>query len=120
MSINLSKGQKIEIQPKKFTIGLGWTPNAGTTQAFDLDCSVFLLDANKMIPTEGHFVFYNNTKSPDNAVQHSGDDTTGANSAGGDDEQIKIDVNALDQNIQEMLFVVSINDAQSRIVADKP
>jgi tellurium resistance protein TerD len=112
--INLSKGQKIEITQKNFTIGLGWTPNQGTNAAFDLDCSLFLLDSNKMIPTENHFVFYNNQTSPDGAVKHSGDDRTGANSAGGDDEQIKIDVNALDANIQEMLFVVSINEAQAR------
>ena len=114
MGINLSKGQKIVIGQTNVTIGLGWTPNAGTNGAFDLDCSVFLLDTNKMIPTEDHFVFYNNTKSPDGAVQHSGDDTTGANSAGGDDEQIKIDVSKLDATIQELLFVVSINEAQAR------
>jgi len=114
MGINLSKGQKIAIGQTNLTIGLGWTPNVGTNSAFDLDCSVFLLDANKMIPTENHFIYYNNLKSPDNAVQHSGDDKTGANSAGGDDEQIKIDVNILDENIQELLFVVTINDAQAR------
>lgn len=114
MSINLSKGQKIVVGQTNLTVGLGWNPNTGTTAAFDLDASVFLLDANKMIPTENHFIFYNNKKSPDNAVQHSGDDTTGSNSAGGDDEQIKVDVNILDESIQELLFVVTINEAQAR------
>lgn len=115
MSINLSKGQKIVLGNSNVTIGLGWKPNAGnTSQAFDLDCSVFLLDANKMIPTENHFVFYNNQNSPDGAVKHSGDDRTGANSAGGDDEQIRIDCSKLDPAIQELLFVVTIADAESR------
>lgn len=114
MGINLSKGQKIAIGQTNLTIGLGWTPNAGTTAAFDLDASVFLLDTNKMIPTENHFIFYNNPNSPDGAVKHSGDDRTGANSAGGDDEQIKINVSALDPAIQELLFVVTINDAPAR------
>lgn len=112
--INLAKGQKIVIGQTNVTIGLGWAPNPGTNQAFDLDCSVFLLDSNKMIPDENHFIFYNNPESPDGAVLHSGDDKTGANSAGGDDEQIKIDVSKLNNNIQELLFVITINEAQAR------
>lgn len=112
MSINLSKGQKIAVGQTNLTVGLGWTPNAGTNGAFDLDCSVFMLDANKMIPSENNFVFYNNTKSPDGAVEHSGDNKTGAGE--GDDEKVMIDCTKLDPAIQEMLFVVTINEAAAR------
>jgi tellurium resistance protein TerD len=109
MSINLTKGQRIELGQTDVTIGLGWDPSTGTSDVADLDCSVFLLNDNKLLPSDDYFIFYNNLKSPCNSVIHSGDDTTGMNSAGGDDEQIKINVSTLDKKINELLFVVSIH-----------
>lgn len=115
MSINLSKGQKIAIGQTNLSIGLGWTPNQSTTgKQFDLDCSVFLLDGNKFIPSDKDFVFYNNLKSPDGAVEHSGDCRSGNKSDAGDDETIKIDVAKLNPEIKELVFVVSIDDAAVR------
>lgn len=111
---NLSKGQKIAITQTDITIGLGWILNTGASATLDLDCSIFLLDANKMIPTEQHFVFYGNLKSPDNAVQHSDDNKTDANTNDGDNEQIKVNIATLSANIKELLFVVTINEAQAR------
>lgn len=113
MSINLSKGSKVVIGKTDFTIGLGWTPNGGSGQAFDLDCSVFMLDANKMIPTEKHFIFYGNKESPDGAVKHSGDDRSGASTTG-DDERITVNTALLDPTIQEILVVVTIDEAAAR------
>lgn len=112
--INLQKGQKIDIGLQNISVGLGWTPNEGTGAAFDLDASAFMIDGNRLIPTEGYFIFYNNTDSPDAAVHHSGDDPTGGNSAGGDDETISVDLNKVDPSIQEILFVVTIHDAATR------
>ena len=112
MSINLSKGQKIVIGQTNLTIGLGWSPNEGTGKTYDLDLSIFMLDVNKQISNDANFVFYNNLKSPDGAVIHSIDDLTGSSSDGGDDETATIDITKLDSAIQEMLFVVTINDAQ--------
>lgn len=109
MGINLVKGQKITMGQTNVTIGLGWDPASGTSTPADLDCSVFLLNDSKILPSDGHFVFYNNLKSPCGSVQHSGDDTTGTNSAGGDDEQIKINVATLDPQVAELLFIVSIH-----------
>lgn len=59
MSINLIKGQRIEIGLSKVGVGLGWDPNEGTGYDFDLDVSAFMLGENKKIPDEGYFVFYN-------------------------------------------------------------
>ena len=90
MAINLQKGQRENINAPKFTIGLGWdTNNSSTGSGFDLDASVFILGDNKKIISDSHFVFYNNLKSPDDAVIHTGDNLTGEGE--GDDEQIKID-----------------------------
>jgi tellurium resistance protein TerD len=114
MAINLQKGQKINIGLSKISLGLGWNPNEGTGQAFDLDASAFMIDGNRVIPTEGFFIFYGNTDSPDQALHHTGDDPTGGNSADGDDETIQVDITKIDPRIQEILFVVTIHDATGR------
>ena len=114
MAINLQKGQKIDIGLTKLSVGLGWNPNEGTGSDFDLDASAFILDASRLIPQEEYFVFYGNTDSPDGALQHTGDDPTGGNSAEGDDETIKVDLSKVDTRIQEILFVVTIHEAIAR------
>jgi tellurium resistance protein TerD len=114
MAINLQKGQKIDIGLSNISVGLGWNPNEGTGTAFDLDASAFMIDTNRLIPEEGYFVFYGNTASPDEALLHTGDDPTGGNSAGGDDEIIKIDLTKVNKDIKEILFVVTIHEATSR------
>jgi len=91
MAIDLSKGQRIEIGLSKVGVGLGWDPNKGTGFNFDLDASAFMLGVNKKLPQEKFFVFYNNLKSPDDAVASSGDDLVGGND--GDDETLTVDLN---------------------------
>ena len=91
MAINLEKGQRVNVNLPKFVVGLGWDANESTTgQSFDLDASVFILGENKKILSDGNFVFYNNLVSPDGAIEHTGDNLTGAGD--GDDESIKIDL----------------------------
>ncbi len=114
MAINLQKGQKIDIGLSNISVGLGWNPNEGTGSAFDLDASAFMIDASRVIPSEGYFVFYGNTDSPDGAVHHTGDDPTGGNSAGGDDESLVVDLTKIDTAVTEILFVVTIHDAAAR------
>lgn len=114
MSINLSKGQKIAIGRTNVRVELGWTPNQGTGHKFDLDASVFLLDDNKMIPTEKHFIFYNERQCPQGAVVHSGDCRDGNSSASGADETILVDTTKIDPRVKELIFVVTIDEAQAR------
>ncbi len=113
MAINLSKGQRIEIGLSKVGIGLGWDPNQGTGFDFDLDASAFMLGENKKIPKDEFFVFYNNQKSPDGSVESSGDDTTGGKSDG-DDETLLVELTKVDSNIKEIIFTVTIHDAEAR------
>ncbi|CAD0003361.1 MAG TPA: TerD family protein [Flavobacterium sp.] len=113
MAINLQKGQRENINAPKFTIGLGWdTNNSSTGSGFDLDASVFILGDNGKILSDSHFVFYNNLKSPDEAVIHTGDNLTGEGE--GDDEQIKIDLTKINPTVKEICIVVTIHDAVSR------
>lgn len=113
MAINLTKGQRIDVGLSKVGIGLGWDPNEGTGSDFDLDASAFMLGENKKLPQDEFFVFYNNPKSPDGAVESSGDDLTGGNSDG-DDETLTIELNRVDLRIQEIVFTVTIHDFETR------
>jgi tellurium resistance protein terD len=114
MAINLKKGQRIDIGLNNLTIGLGWDPNEGTGSDFDLDASAFMIDQNRLIPKEDFFIFYGNTDSPDGALHHTGDDPSGGNSDGDDDESIEINLSKVDGSIEEILFVVTIHDAENR------
>lgn len=117
MSINLSKGERVNLAkeaPKmtKAAIGLGWDTNRSDTGGtFDLDASVFMLAANGKIPAEKYFVFYNNLSSPDGSVKHMGDNRTGAGD--GDDELIAIDLTKVDPAVEELIFVVTIHNAEA-------
>lgn len=114
MAINLQKGQKIDIGLSKITVGLGWDPNEGTGHDFDLDASAIMINENRKLVSEQHFVFYGNLKSPNGALEHTGDDPDGRSSDGDDDEAIKIDLNRVDTDVQEILFVVTIEGFQAR------
>lgn len=113
MAINLQKGQRENINAPQFTIGLGWDTNQSSTgQSFDLDASVFVLGDTKKILSDDHFVFYNNLKTPNGAIEHTGDNTTG--DGDGDDEQVKVDLSKIDSNASEICIVVTIHDADER------
>ena len=112
--INLQKGQRIEIGLSKVGVGLGWDPNQSTGYDFDLDASAFMLGENGKLPQDEFFVFYNNPLSPDKAVESSGDDMTGGNSDGGDDETLSVDLTKIDARIQEIIFTVTIHKAEER------
>ena len=114
MAINLQKGQKIDVGLSSINVGLGWNPNEGTGQGFDLDASAFMLNAARQISSESYFIFYGNPNSPDGALHHSGDDPTGGNSAVGDDEIVTVDLSKVNADVQEILFVVTIHEAAER------
>lgn len=111
--INLQKGQRIEIGLEKVGVGLGWQPSAEGYEEFDLDASAFMLGANQKLPEDEFFVFYNNLVSPDGAVASSGDNLTGS-ATDQDDETITVDLAKVDQRIKEILFTVTIHEAEAR------
>lgn len=114
MAINLQKGQKIDLGLTKMTIGLGWDPNEGTGHNFDLDASAIMINADRKLVGDEYFVFYNNLNSPDGALTHTGDDPDGKSSDGDDDEAIVIDLEKVDARVEEILFVVTIEDFERR------
>lgn len=114
MAINLQKGQKIDLGLTKLSVGLGWKPSEDTGHDFDLDASAFMLDESGKIPLPNYVVCYGNFDSPDNALHHTGDDTTGGNSEEGDDETIEIDLTKVNPNVTQILLVVTIHDFLAR------
>ncbi|KUP08240.1 chemical-damaging agent resistance protein C [Bacillus coahuilensis m2-6] len=118
MAIQLSKGQRIDLTKhdpglKHILIGLGWdVKQFDGAIDFDLDASAFLLDSQGKCRNDLDFIFYNNLQSPDGSVTHTGDNRTGAGD--GDDEQVKIDLSKVPQDVDKVAFTVTIHDAAQR------
>ncbi|MEE7582447.1 MAG: TerD family protein [Oscillospiraceae bacterium] len=118
MAISLKKGQKIDLTKtnpglSKILVGLGWDTNKYDGSAdFDLDTSIFLVDATGKATSDSDFVFYNNPIHPSGSVQYMGDNRTGEGD--GDDEQVNIDLSLVPANIDRIAFTVTIYDYETR------
>jgi len=118
MPVCLSKGQKVNLTKdnpglQKVIVGLGWDLNRYDTGGdFDLDAAVFMLTESGKVSRQEDFVFYGNPKDPSGAVQHMGDNRTGAGE--GEDEQIIIDLSKVPDNITKIAITVTIYDAEGR------
>lgn len=118
MPVSLQKGQKVSITKgnpglNKVVVGLGWDVNQfDTGGAFDLDTSAFLLTDSGKVSRPEDFVFFGNLTHPSGAVQHMGDNLTGAGD--GDDEQIKMSLSQIPDNITKIAFTVTIYEAEAR------
>lgn len=117
MAISLEKKKPISLvkeRPglKKVVAGLGWDEATVNGQPVDCDVSVFMLGSNGKLPSEEFFVFYNNLKSPDNAVVHSGDNLTGFGD--GDDETVEIDLSEIDAKVEFLYFAITIHESETR------
>lgn len=118
MPVSLQKGQKVSLTKgnpglKKVVVGLGWDVNQFDTGGdFDLDAAAFLLTDSGRVSRQEDFVFFGNLKHPSESVQHMGDNLTGAGD--GDDEQIKIDLSKVPENITKIAFTVTIYEPEKR------
>jgi len=117
MAVSLSKGGNISLSKeapglKAILLGLGWDARATDGQSFDLDASAFLLNANGRVRSDADFIFYNQLRSSDGSVEHTGDNTSGAGE--GDDESIKVDLTRVSADIQRIAVTVTIHDAEAR------
>lgn len=118
MPVSLTKGQKVSLTKdnpglKKVVVGLGWDVNAFDTGGdFDLDAAAFLLNDTGKVGSSSDFVFYGNLSHPSGSVVHQGDNLTGVGD--GDDEQIKIDLSKVPDNITKIAFTVTIYEPEQR------
>ena len=117
MAISLNKGGNLSLSKtdpslNQVLIGLGWDARATDGVDFDLDASAFLLGANDKVRGESDFIFYNQTRSPEGSVEHTGDNRTGEGD--GDDEAVKINLAKVPADVQKIAITVTIHDAESR------
>ncbi|KOV13500.1 chemical-damaging agent resistance protein C [Streptomyces sp. XY431] len=117
MPVSLSKGGNVSLTKEApgltaVTVGLGWDVRTTTGAEFDLDASAIVLNADGKVLSNSHFVFFNNTSTPDNTVVHTGDNRTGEGA--GDDEAINVNLATLPAEAARITFPVSIYDAVTR------
>lgn len=130
MSINLQKGQKINLSKEsrgglnKVMVGLGWDEVPQKRGFFapkpqDIDCDAFaiLLGYDGKLLNHANdlkqcTVFFNNLVWPGGSIRHMGDNLTGAGE--GDDEQIFVDLQSVPRDIATIIFAVNIYDAFKR------
>ncbi len=112
MSINLEKGQKINLnkdngQPlERIFMGLGWDTATGgffsSGGSIDLDASCALYTENKVLVDT---VSFSQLHSKDGSIRHSGDNLTGAGD--GDDEVINVDLRTVPSNVKTIVFTIN-------------
>lgn len=117
MAISLNKGGNVSLSKtdptlKKLLIGLGWDERATSGAEFDLDASAFLLNSTGKVRGDHDFIFYNQLKSDNGAVEHTGDNRTGEGE--GDDEVVKVDLSLIPSDVDKVVITVTIHDAQTR------
>jgi len=116
MGVTLAKGGNVSLSKAapnltQVMIGLGWDARSTTGADFDLDASALLCSGGRVLGDEW-FIFYNQLKSPDGSVEHTGDNLTGEGE--GDDESILIDLAKVPAVVDKIVFPVSIHDADNR------
>jgi tellurium resistance protein TerD len=119
-----------EYNLSQVTIGLGWDVRKkvgffstlfGREDEYDLDAIAFLLDENGKVVNHGQtikqggrdvalyggdIVFYNSLRHSSGNIWLTGDNRTGAGD--GDDEQIIVQLDQLNQKFQKIVFLVNI------------
>jgi tellurium resistance protein TerD len=117
MAISLQKGGNVNLSKEapglsKMLVGLGWDARATDGAPFDLDGAVFLLKTDGKVRSDADFIFYNNLKSTDGSVVHSGDNRTGAGD--GDDESVTIDLSKVPADVDKIVVAVTIHEGETR------
>lgn len=114
MSVSLSKGQTVSLKKgdggtlTHVRMGLGWDAVkkkgffGSKSQSIDLDASAVLYDGAKQVVDQ---VWFQQLKSKDGSVLHSGDNLTG--DGDGDDESVTVHLDRLPANVASIVFLVN-------------
>ena len=124
MAVSLQKGQKVSLSKDNaglgvVIVGLGWDEAkparrglfAPKPRPIDCDASAILC-VNGKLQDPKDVVYFNNLRHSSGAVQHMGDNLTGAGE--GDDEQIIVDLSRLPEQYDRVIFAVTIYEARQR------
>ena len=117
MAISLSKGGNLSLTKTdpnlvRILVGLGWDERSTDGASFDLDASAFLLGASGKVRGDHDFIFYNQLRSADGAIEHTGDNRSGQGD--GDDESLLVNLSQISPEIEKVAITVTIHDAATR------
>lgn len=119
MSVSLKKGESVNLTKEsdalsKVQVGLGWDMRTTTGPAYDLDASAIACGTDGKVISDDWFICYakGHDLSPDGTIQYGGDNLTGEGE--GDDETITIDLSAIAKEVERIVFIVSIYEADER------
>ena len=128
MSVSLQKGQKVDLTKgnsglDKIIVGLGWDEKKSGKGFFgslfggaggqDIDCDASaILCKNGKCESNRDIVYFGNLHHASRAVNHMGDNLTGAGE--GDDEQIVIELSKVPAEYDRIVIVVNIYQAVKR------
>jgi tellurium resistance protein TerZ len=115
MAIKLTKGANISLAKEApgltdAVLGLGWGQKKtkgflGRTKLVDvdLDASCLMFNGQKIIDT----IWFQQLKSKDGSVTHTGDDLTGGGKEGVPNEEILVRLNAVPKDVSTLVFTVN-------------
>lgn len=126
MAVNLKKGQKVSLTKEapaglsEVVVALGWDEAsaekkglfAKKPQPIDCDATAIMLKGGKLTGGNSDIIYYGNLMHISGAVKHMGDNLTGAGT--GDDEQIVVNLPAVPQEYDKIVFIVNIYQADKR------
>lgn len=132
MSVQLKKGHSLRLDKESFDlssvqIGCGWDmvppPKPGFLKSilgqtapppdYDLDIAALLLNPEGFCDEpEDDFIYFGNMQRSDYSVCLSEDNRDGKGD--GDDEEIQLALDALDDSVQQVVLFVCIYEAQTR------
>ncbi len=120
MTISLVKGGNLSLTKAApdlgaITVGLGWDARTTTGVKFDLDASALGVGENGQVLSDQYFIFFNQRRSPEGAIEHKGDNRDGAGA--GDDEVIAVDLGAIPEALSKVVFLASIYEAETNGVS---
>jgi stress response protein SCP2 len=118
-SVSLSKGQKVTLTKDEgvaltmIRMGLGWDPikKGGFFGSREVEVD---LDASCVLFADGQPVdvaFYNQLRTKDGSVQHTGDNRTGEGD--GDDEVVMVDLTRVPVHVSTLFFIVTSYEGQT-------
>ena len=108
-TINLDKGAARDVARgvERVLVGCGWDAQERPgDQAFDVDVSCALLDAQGCLPADAFYVYYGALRFGADVVVHTGDNLTGAGA--GDDERLLIDLARVPREVAQIDVLISI------------
>lgn len=125
MSVNLQKGQKVDLTKgnaglKTLVVGLGWDEAPKKFSLFgkrdeDIDCdasAILINESTGKLSGPVDVVYYGQLMHRSGAIRHCGDNLTGAGD--GDDEQIIVELSRVPAEFSKIVFVVTIYQAVER------